>query len=55
MELAGRQEKLESFIDLARQFGIMELARTGRIALNRGIGGLQTSYVEEGEMEQAAK
>ena len=36
MEIAGQESKIEAFIDLMRPFGIVELARTGRIALVRG-------------------
>ncbi len=36
VEIAGQEGKIEAFIDLMRPYGIMELARTGRIALVRG-------------------
>ena len=36
VELAGTEEKLEAFIDLARSYGIKEMARTGVIAMPRG-------------------
>src|SRR5690242_17041549 len=36
LELSGRENKIEAFIDLMRPYGILELARTGRIALVRG-------------------
>ncbi|MBI1345547.1 acetolactate synthase small subunit [bacterium] len=35
MEISGTESKLNSFIDLMRPFGILELVRTGRIALSR--------------------
>lgn len=38
IEISGREQKIEAFIDLMRPYGIVELARTGRIALVRGIG-----------------
>jgi acetolactate synthase-1/3 small subunit len=49
IEISGPERKVESFIDLMRPFGIVELARTGRIAMVRG-------SVEHGahEGEQAA-
>lgn len=37
IEISGREGKIEAFIDLMRPFGIVELARTGRIALVRRI------------------
>ncbi|MCZ2344377.1 MAG: acetolactate synthase small subunit [Bacteroidales bacterium] len=36
VEVSGTEGKVESFIDLMRPYGILELARTGRIALVRG-------------------
>ena len=36
VELAGTEEKIEAFIDLMRDHGIRELARTGVIAMARG-------------------
>src|SRR4051812_26792746 len=36
VEASGQESKIEAFIDLMRPFGIVELARTGRIALVRG-------------------
>jgi acetolactate synthase-1/3 small subunit len=39
MEIAGQESKIEAFIDLMRPYGILELARTGRIALVRGAAG----------------
>ena len=39
MEISGQERKIEAFIDLMRPYGIIELARTGRIALVRGTPG----------------
>jgi acetolactate synthase-1/3 small subunit len=39
IEISGKESKIEAFIDLMRPYGIVELARTGRIALVRGIPG----------------
>src|SRR6202050_2296523 len=36
IEISGQEGKVEAFIDLMRPYGIVELARTGRIALVRG-------------------
>jgi acetolactate synthase-1/3 small subunit len=36
VEMAGEEEKIEAFIDLMRDYGIKELARTGVIAMARG-------------------
>ena len=36
VEISGQERKIESFIEMMRPFGIVELARTGRIAMTRG-------------------
>jgi acetolactate synthase-1/3 small subunit len=38
VEISGQERKIEAFIDLMRPYGIIELARTGRIALVRTSG-----------------
>ena len=39
IEISGRENKIEAFIERMRPYGIIELVRTGRIAMVRG-GGL---------------
>src|SRR5438132_8273426 len=39
VEISGQEKKIETFIELMRPYGILELARTGRIALVRGLPG----------------
>lgn len=36
VEITGTEEKIESLCELLRPFGILELVRTGRIAMTRG-------------------
>jgi acetolactate synthase I/III small subunit len=36
VEISGQEGKIEAFIEMMRPFGIIELARTGRIAMARG-------------------
>jgi acetolactate synthase-1/3 small subunit len=36
IEVSGTEGKVEAFVELMRPYGIIELARTGRIALVRG-------------------
>ena len=51
VEISGQEKKIEAFIDAVRPYGILELARTGRIALVRGSRGAQ---VLEPELVPAA-
>ena len=37
IEISGREQKIMAFIDRMRPYGIVELVRTGRIAMVRGI------------------
>ena len=37
--LSGQERKVEAFIELMRPYGIVELSRTGRIAMVRGTPG----------------
>lgn len=39
IEISGQEKKIEAFIELMRPYKILELARTGRIALVRGMPG----------------
>ncbi len=36
IEISGKERKIEAFIELMRPFGIIELVRSGRIAMVRG-------------------
>ena len=37
IELAGTEDKIEAFVELMTPYGILELARTGVIAMKRGM------------------
>jgi acetolactate synthase-1/3 small subunit len=41
IEGTGTPDKLEALLELLRDFGIVELSRTGRIALSRGDRGIR--------------
>jgi acetolactate synthase-1/3 small subunit len=41
LEATGKPEKLEALLDLLGDFGVIELSRTGRIALARGGRGIK--------------
>ena len=47
IEIAGQEKKIEAFVEAVRPYGILELARTGRIALVRGC--LSNDNVEDSE------
>lgn len=53
-EIAGRQEKLETFLDMLRPFGLLEVARTGRIGLLRGSEGLHSGFLKTIASQEAA-
>jgi acetolactate synthase-1/3 small subunit len=36
IEISGRESKVEAFVERMRPYGIVELVRTGRIAMGRG-------------------
>jgi acetolactate synthase-1/3 small subunit len=36
VEISGTEKKIEAFVELMRPMGIIELVRTGRIAIVRG-------------------
>jgi acetolactate synthase-1/3 small subunit len=41
LEATGKPEKLEALLELLKDFGVIELSRTGRIALARGERGIK--------------
>lgn len=49
VETTGTQEKLDGLIEVLRPFGILELVRTGAVAMRRGPGGgAQDEDTEQG-------
>jgi acetolactate synthase-1/3 small subunit len=47
IEISGQERKIEAFIEMMRPFGIVELVRTGRIAMVRGPKGSRQPVVED--------
>ncbi len=41
VEVTGNQEKLDAILELLRPMGVLEIARTGQVALSRGNGKVQ--------------
>ena len=50
LEATGKPDKLEALLDLLADFGVIELSRTGRIALGRG----DTAMREKGRRARLA-
>jgi acetolactate synthase-1/3 small subunit len=46
LEISGPEKKIEAFIEAVRPFGILELVRTGRIAMVRGVENDTSAIVE---------
>lgn len=47
IEIAGQERKIEAFIEVMRPYGIIELVRTGRVALVRSAAGGADDVEEE--------
>lgn len=43
IELTGEASKIEAFIELMKTYGILEMCRTGQVALDRGLKSLGNS------------
>jgi acetolactate synthase-1/3 small subunit len=54
VELGGTEEKVEAFIDLMKEYGIKELARTGVIAMARGAQTARDAVASGGATTAAA-
>jgi acetolactate synthase I/III small subunit len=53
IELSGRENKIEAFIDRMRSFGITELVRTGRIAMVRA-GSRKTDVLDGPQLHDSS-
>jgi acetolactate synthase I/III small subunit len=51
-EITGDEEKIEGFIDVLRPWGIIEMARTGVVALARGLSTVTPTSFENGNGKQ---
>lgn len=47
IEISGRENKIEAFIERMREFGILEMVRTGRIAMLRNRTITEDSVADE--------
>lgn len=53
IELAGTEEKIEAFVELMKPYGIRELARTGVIAMSRGMQGAKEAGAQPSAPDRA--
>ncbi|MDD2588955.1 MAG: hypothetical protein PHY60_08725, partial [Atopobiaceae bacterium] len=49
--LIGEESKNEAIVDLVSQFGILELVRTGMVAIERGTDTIYDATKEKGEFD----
>ena len=49
--MIGDNQKAEAIIDLVKEFGVLELVRTGMIALERGADTIYEATKEKGEFD----
>ncbi len=49
IETTGTEDKVDSLIEVLRPYGILEMARTGRVAMARGTGPTRTQTYEDVE------
>ena len=55
LEITGHQAKIETFLEMLAPYGLLEVARTGRVALMRGPGGLHSSFTRTYAAGQSLK
>ena len=51
IEITGDEEKIDGFVDVLRPYGIIEMVRTGIIAMERGTSTLMNNLVENQNFE----
>ncbi len=55
IEITGTEDKIEGFVDVLRPFGIIEMVRTGAVAMARGPAALPSpnGYMSEDALDKA--
>jgi acetolactate synthase-1/3 small subunit len=48
VETTGTEDKIDGLIDVLRPYGVLEMVRTGRVAMTRGTAGADAQEVGEG-------
>ena len=49
--MIGEESKAEAIVNLVKEFGILELVRTGMVALERGTDTIYEATKEKGEFD----
>ena len=44
VEITGTEDKIDGLIDVLRPYGVLEMVRTGRVAMTRGTASTDTQY-----------
>ena len=52
IEVTGDEDKVDSLQNLLRSFGVLEVMRTGTIAMDRGLGDEQTDKDNSGSIHR---
>ena len=50
VEVTGDEDKVESLLQLLKEYGIIELCRTGKVAMSRGSNGVTLGLEEDEEL-----
>ena len=48
IETTGTEDKIDSLLEVLRPYGVIEMVRTGRVAMARGIGGIDKAAPRAG-------
>ena len=52
VEITGTEDKIDGLVEMLRPYGVLEMARTGRVAMSRGTGA-STPTIESLEIPEA--
>ncbi len=53
IEITGTEDKIDGLVEMLRPYGVLEMARTGRVAMSRGVGAVAAVAPEPVELEAA--